>query len=166
MPWLAAGVLPGACLSAFPMTVLVPAGAVMRVRSALAFATHLFFRQRGFQYVHTPIISAADCEGAGEVFQARLPPCNSCSAVEAPPSPSLRRPTAKGSTADHARERFLVHSIAHLIAWLDWWVSHPEPILLAHCKRSGRMLLHRGSLESNAEQHPPLHCPQPCLPAL
>lgn len=42
----------------------------MRVRSALAFATHLFFRQRGFQYVHTPIISAADCEGAGEVFQA------------------------------------------------------------------------------------------------
>ncbi len=45
------------------------AGAVARVRSALAFATHLFFRQRGFQYVHTPIISAADCEGAGEVFQ-------------------------------------------------------------------------------------------------
>ena len=46
----------------------------MRVRSALAFATHLFFRQRGFQYVHTPIISAADCEGAGEVFQVSLAP--------------------------------------------------------------------------------------------
>jgi aspartyl/asparaginyl-tRNA synthetase len=41
----------------------------MRVRSALAFATHLFFQTAGFQYLHTPIISAADCEGAGELFQ-------------------------------------------------------------------------------------------------
>eukprot|EP00928_Gymnodinium_smaydae_P047699 TRINITY_DN3184_c1_g1_i1.p1 TRINITY_DN3184_c1_g1~~TRINITY_DN3184_c1_g1_i1.p1 ORF type:complete len:691 (+),score=189.47 TRINITY_DN3184_c1_g1_i1:81-2153(+) len=43
--------------------------AVARVRSALAFATHEFFRTRGFQYVHTPLITAADCEGAGEMFQ-------------------------------------------------------------------------------------------------
>lgn len=46
-------------------------GAVMRVRSALAQATHDFFAQSGFLYVHTPIISAADCEGAGEMFQVR-----------------------------------------------------------------------------------------------
>ena len=46
-------------------------GAVMRVRSALAQATHDFFAQNGFLYVHTPIISAADCEGAGEMFQVR-----------------------------------------------------------------------------------------------
>jgi aspartyl/asparaginyl-tRNA synthetase len=44
-------------------------GAVMRVRSALAFATHQFFTTSGFQYVHTPILSASDCEGAGEMFQ-------------------------------------------------------------------------------------------------
>jgi len=43
--------------------------AVARVRSALAFATHEFFRSRGFLYVHTPLITAADCEGAGEMFQ-------------------------------------------------------------------------------------------------
>lgn len=40
----------------------------MRVRNACAFATHLFFNQRGFLYIHTPIITAADCEGAGEMF--------------------------------------------------------------------------------------------------
>jgi len=40
-----------------------------RVRNALAQATHQFFRDRGFVYVHTPLITAADCEGAGEMFQ-------------------------------------------------------------------------------------------------
>ncbi|MDT8391193.1 MAG: asparagine--tRNA ligase [Lentisphaeria bacterium] len=44
-------------------------GAVQRVRNELAFATHAFFRDRGFQYVQTPIITASDCEGAGEMFQ-------------------------------------------------------------------------------------------------
>ncbi|MBN1557376.1 MAG: asparagine--tRNA ligase [Lentisphaerae bacterium] len=44
-------------------------GAVARVRSALAFATHAFFRERHFHYVHTPIITASDCEGAGEMFR-------------------------------------------------------------------------------------------------
>lgn len=43
-------------------------GAVLRVRNALALATHLFFQERGFLYVHTPIITASDCEGAGEQF--------------------------------------------------------------------------------------------------
>lgn len=40
----------------------------MRVRHAMAFATHKFFNDRGFVYVHTPLITAADCEGAGEQF--------------------------------------------------------------------------------------------------
>ncbi|TRO80229.1 asparagine--tRNA ligase [Trichloromonas acetexigens] len=44
-------------------------GAVFRVRSALSFAIHNFFRERGFLYVHTPIITANDCEGAGEMFR-------------------------------------------------------------------------------------------------
>src|ERR1700730_14955905 len=43
-------------------------GSVFRVRSRLAFAIHEFFQERGFVYVHTPIITASDCEGAGELF--------------------------------------------------------------------------------------------------
>ena len=44
-------------------------GAVARVRNQLAYATHKFFQSNGFLYVHTPIITASDCEGAGEQFQ-------------------------------------------------------------------------------------------------
>ena len=43
--------------------------AVTRVRNALAHATHTFFQSRGFLYVHTPLITCADAEGAGELFQ-------------------------------------------------------------------------------------------------
>src|SRR5438132_3406287 len=42
---------------------------VFRVRSRLAFAVHQFFQDRGFVYVHTPIITGSDCEGAGELFR-------------------------------------------------------------------------------------------------
>jgi asparaginyl-tRNA synthetase len=44
-------------------------GSVFRVRSRLAFAIHRFFQERGFVYVHTPIITSSDCEGAGELFR-------------------------------------------------------------------------------------------------
>ena len=44
-------------------------GAVLRIRSALAFAIHRFFNERGFFYLHTPLITASDCEGAGAMFQ-------------------------------------------------------------------------------------------------
>jgi asparaginyl-tRNA synthetase len=54
-------------------------GAVFRMRSALALAVHRFFRERGFLYVHTPIITANDCEGAGEMFRVTTLP------AEAPP---------------------------------------------------------------------------------
>jgi len=43
--------------------------ATFRVRSVLAYAIHKFFQERGFVYVHTPLITASDCEGAGEMFQ-------------------------------------------------------------------------------------------------
>lgn len=43
--------------------------AVFRVRSLIAYAIHQFFQERGFVYVHTPIITGSDCEGAGEMFQ-------------------------------------------------------------------------------------------------
>lgn len=44
-------------------------GAAFRIRSELAYAIHQFFRERGFRYIHTPILTGSDCEGAGELFQ-------------------------------------------------------------------------------------------------
>ncbi|MFO7577729.1 MAG: asparagine--tRNA ligase [Pelovirga sp.] len=44
-------------------------GAVFRLRSALSFAVHQFFQQRGFLHVHTPVITTNDCEGAGDMFR-------------------------------------------------------------------------------------------------
>lgn len=44
-------------------------GAVFRIRSRMAYAIHQFFHDRGFFWVHTPIITASDCEGAGEMFR-------------------------------------------------------------------------------------------------
>ena len=43
--------------------------AVLRVRSLAAYAIHKFFQERDFVYVHTPIITGSDCEGAGEMFR-------------------------------------------------------------------------------------------------
>ncbi len=44
-------------------------GAVLRIRSLLAFAIHKFFNEKGFYYLNTPLITASDCEGAGAMFQ-------------------------------------------------------------------------------------------------
>ena len=44
-------------------------GAAFRIRSELSYAIHKFFNERGFRYVHTPLITGSDCEGAGEMFQ-------------------------------------------------------------------------------------------------
>ncbi|MFT3991315.1 MAG: asparagine--tRNA ligase [Luteolibacter sp.] len=49
-------------------------GAVFRMRSRMAYAIHTFFQQRDFIYVHTPIITASDCEGAGEMFRVTTLP--------------------------------------------------------------------------------------------
>jgi len=46
--------------------------AVFRVRSLLAHAIHCFFQERGFVYVHTPIITGSDCEGAGQMFRVTI----------------------------------------------------------------------------------------------
>jgi asparaginyl-tRNA synthetase len=68
-------------------------GCVFRVRSRLAFAIHKFFQERGFVYVHTPIITGSDCEGAGELFRV--------TALD-PKSPPL---TEKGEV-DYAKDFF------------------------------------------------------------
>ena len=44
-------------------------GAIFRIRSELSFAIHKFFKDKGFKYIHTPILTSSDCEGAGELFK-------------------------------------------------------------------------------------------------
>jgi asparaginyl-tRNA synthetase len=44
-------------------------GAAFRIRSELAYAIHRFFKEKDFRYIHTPILTASDCEGAGELFK-------------------------------------------------------------------------------------------------
>ncbi|SNB46583.1 asparagine--tRNA ligase [Geobacter sp. DSM 9736] len=57
-------------------------GAVFRMRSSLSHAVHRFFADRGFLYVHTPIITANDCEGAGEMFRVTTLPMTAPPLVE------------------------------------------------------------------------------------
>lgn len=76
-------------------------GAVSRVRSQLAMATHRFFQERGYLYVHTPIITASDCEGAGEMFSvSTLLPEDKKSSV----------PTNKEGGVDYAKDFFSRHA--------------------------------------------------------
>ncbi len=61
--------------------------AVFRIRSAAAYAIHSFFQERGFVYVHTPLITGSDCEGAGEMFRVTTldpakPPINESGEVD------------------------------------------------------------------------------------
>lgn len=62
-------------------------GCIFRVRNRLAFAVHNFFQEKEFLYVHTPLITANDCEGAGELFRvssldAKSPPLNDAGEVD------------------------------------------------------------------------------------
>ena len=54
-------------------------GATFRIRSELSYAIHKFFKKKGFQYIHSPIITGSDCEGAGELFRVTTLP------LDAPP---------------------------------------------------------------------------------
>jgi asparaginyl-tRNA synthetase len=72
-------------------------GAVARIRNACAFATHTFFQERGFLYVHTPIITAADCEGAGEMFQVT---------TLLPTDPKKDVPRVKDGSIDYKKDFF------------------------------------------------------------
>jgi asparaginyl-tRNA synthetase len=67
-------------------------GAVARVRNRMAFAVHQFFQERGFQYVHTPIITASDAEGAGAMFQVT--------------TLDLERLAASGGKVDYGKDFF------------------------------------------------------------
>lgn len=78
-------------------------GAVARVRNALAFATHKFFQENGFVWVSSPIITASDCEGAGEQFcVTTLIP----STLEAERSPVDAIPRTKNGLIDWSQDFF------------------------------------------------------------
>jgi asparaginyl-tRNA synthetase len=72
--------------------------AVMRVRNALAFATHKFFQEKDFVYMHTPLITTSDCEGAGEMFQVTT----LLSGAKKPEE----LPTTPGGELDYAKDFF------------------------------------------------------------
>ncbi len=57
-------------------------GAVARVRSTMSFAIHRYFQEHGFVYVHTPIITGSDCEGAGQMFQVTTLPLESLPVID------------------------------------------------------------------------------------
>ncbi len=67
-------------------------GAVTRVRNALAYATHRFYQERGFLYINTPIITGADCEGAGKMFRVT--------------TLDLEKPPLKDGKIDYAQDFF------------------------------------------------------------
>lgn len=58
-------------------------GAVLRIRHAMAYAIHSFFNEKGFVYLHTPIITSADCEGAGAMFRVSTLPADNPPRTEA-----------------------------------------------------------------------------------
>src|SRR5213594_221173 len=65
---------------------------IFRVRSRLAFAVHQFFQERGFVFIHTPIITGSDCEGAGELFRV--------STID------IKNPPQKNGEIDYAQDFF------------------------------------------------------------
>lgn len=67
-------------------------GAVFRIRSELSHAVHTFFRDHGFRYIHTPILTGSDCEGAGELFKVT--------------TLDLAKPVVSGGQVDHSADFF------------------------------------------------------------
>lgn len=67
--------------------------AVFRMRSVASYAVHKFFQKRGFVYVHTPILTSSDCEGAGEMFRVTTLPMNEI-------------PKDDNNTVDYSRDFF------------------------------------------------------------
>ena len=72
-------------------------GAVTRVRNALSAATHRFYQERGFLYIHTPLISTSDCEGAGEQFGVT---------TLLPEDPTKDLPRTKSGAIDYKKDFF------------------------------------------------------------
>ncbi len=94
-------------------------GAVARMRHCMSMAIHRFFHERGFYYVHTPIITANDCEGAGQMFRvstldmANLPRVGGSDGVTKSRSDEVKAgtPASLPSSASHSVTPSLSHSV-------------------------------------------------------
>ena len=85
--------------------------AAMRIRSRLAMATHEFFDKNGFIYVHTPIVTASDCEGAGEQFCVTTLPLGAASGVATGDTDPAHATSAENLREEIARQGSLVREL-------------------------------------------------------
>jgi len=76
--------------------------AIARIRSGLSYATHTFFHDNGFLYVHTPLITQSDCEGAGEMFQVTTLLAAADRASDEPPAFTKEELAAKRAAVEAA----------------------------------------------------------------
>jgi asparaginyl-tRNA synthetase len=81
-------------------------GAVARVRHCLSMAVHRYFHEHGFLWVHTPIITASDCEGAGQMFKVSTLDLNNPPRQPLTPDPSPTRGEGKLGSIDYKQDFF------------------------------------------------------------
>jgi asparaginyl-tRNA synthetase len=140
-------------------------GAVFRLRSNLAFAVHQFFHQRDFVYVHTPIITASDCEGAGEMFRVTTLKPDSAAKPEAD---FFGKPTFLTVSGQLEGETFAC-ALSNIYTFgptfraensntarhaAEFWMIEPE---MAFCDLAGDMDLAESFIKAMA-QHALEHC--------
>ncbi|MBI4664041.1 MAG: asparagine--tRNA ligase [Verrucomicrobia bacterium] len=124
-------------------------GAIFRTRSRLAFTVHQFFQQRDFVYLHTPIITASDCEGAGEMFRVTTLPGKS---EDKPEADFFGRPTYLTVSGQLEAEAFAC-ALSNVYTFgptfraensntarhaAEFWMIEPE---MAFCDLAGDMAL-------------------------
>jgi asparaginyl-tRNA synthetase len=126
-------------------------GAAFRIRSALAQAVHQFFKERDFFYIHTPILTSSDCEGAGALFRvSSLEPEPSLSSAERPDSDFFGSPVNLTVSGQLSAEMFAL-SLGDVYTFgptfraensntrrhaAEFWMVEPE---MAFCDLSGNM---------------------------
>jgi asparaginyl-tRNA synthetase len=140
-------------------------GAVFRTRSRLAYAVHQFFQERDFVYVHTPIITASDCEGAGEMFRVTTLPPNG---AEKPAADFFGKPAYLTVSGQLEGETF-ASALSNIYTFgptfraensntarhaAEFWMIEPE---MAFCDLQGDMDLGEAFVKAMA-QHTLEHC--------
>jgi asparaginyl-tRNA synthetase len=126
-------------------------GAAFRIRSELSIAVHQFFRERGFFYIHTPILTSSDCEGAGELFRVTtLDPEENRNSTEAPDADFFGAPVNLTVSGQLSAEMFAL-SLGDVYTFgptfraensntrrhaAEFWMVEPE---MAFCDLSGDM---------------------------
>jgi asparaginyl-tRNA synthetase len=140
-------------------------GAIFRTRSKLAFAVHEFFQKRDFVYVHTPIITSSDCEGAGEMFRVTTLKGN---ATEKPEADFFGRPTYLTVSGQLEGEAFAC-ALSNIYTFgptfraensntarhaAEFWMIEPE---MAFCDLAGDMKLGEEFIQEMA-QYTLQHC--------